>query len=570
MHTKWTRPILVMATIALLASFVFGSPVTAGAESSQVPATVTVTPSTGLVDGSQLTVRADALSGYVIYGMTARLCKGSASINLAADYAPTQGGNCISEPLSVGSDAKTQVATTAPYQSADLTFRVGLGQQTFTTQFGESVTIGCGPTESACKLTIELNVGGSGAYGAISGKVYKSIPLLYAGTPVAPDAPANPSAVAGDSQATVSWNVPPSDGGRTITAYEVTSSPEGRTCTTAGELSCTVTGLTNGTAYTFTVTATNSIGTSPASSATEAVTPVPPATVPGTPAAPTGVGGNAKATISWAAPASDGGSPITGYTVTTFTSAGAVVSPAKTCVTASTTCVISGLTNGVAYKFKVKASNAVGTGSFSALSAAVTPNTTVPSAPTAVTGTAGNAQVSVAWTAPADNGGASITGYTVTSSPGGKTCTTTGSTTRTCTVTGLTNGTSYTFTVKATNARGASVASAPSASIKPRTVPGAPRTVTGSALATGSKKIRVSWLAPLSNGGSPILRYVVTAYNSSGVAISPAKTCTATAPAVTCDVGGLTAGTAYKFKVVAVNAAGNSVASALSAAITAR
>ena len=70
----------------------------------------------------------------------------------------------------------------------------------------------------------------------------------------------------------------PADGGSTITGYTVTSAPDGRTCTTsdADTLTCDVTGLTNGTAYTFTVTATNGVGTSAASAASSSVTPVAP------------------------------------------------------------------------------------------------------------------------------------------------------------------------------------------------------------------------------------------------------------------------------------------------------
>ena len=88
-----------------------------------------------------------------------------------------------------------------------------------------------------------------------------------------------------------------------------------------------------------------------------------------------------------------------------------------------------------------------------------------PGAPTGVTATTGNAQASVSWTAPASTGGSPVTGYTVTASPGGKTATTTGATT--ATVTGLTNGTSYTFTVTATNTAGISTPSAPSTAVTP-------------------------------------------------------------------------------------------------------
>ena len=78
---------------------------------------------------------------------------------------------------------------------------------------------------------------------------------------------------AGNGQATVSWTAPASNGGSAITAYTATSSPGGLTCGTSGTLTCPVSGLTNGQAYTFTVTATNVIGTGPPSGASTPVTP---------------------------------------------------------------------------------------------------------------------------------------------------------------------------------------------------------------------------------------------------------------------------------------------------------
>jgi hypothetical protein len=102
---------------------------------------------------------------------------------------------------------------------------------------------------------------------------------LTSTTPGSPVTPSAPVATAGDAQASVTWTKP-ADGCSTITGYTVTSSPDGQTCTTsdANALTCDVTGLTNGTAYTFTVTATNALGTSAASSASNSVTPVAPAT----------------------------------------------------------------------------------------------------------------------------------------------------------------------------------------------------------------------------------------------------------------------------------------------------
>ena len=74
-----------------------------------------------------------------------------------------------------------------------------------------------------------------------------------------------------------------------------------------------MTGLTNGTAYTFTVTATNAIGSGPPSAPSNSVTP---AAVPGAPTGVTATAGNAQATVTFVPPVNNGGSPITGYTVT--------------------------------------------------------------------------------------------------------------------------------------------------------------------------------------------------------------------------------------------------------------
>ena len=89
-----------------------------------------------------------------------------------------------------------------------------------------------------------------------------------------PGAPTGVSASAGNGEATISWTAPTSNGGAAITGYTVTASPGGLNCNATGATSCTVTGLSNGTSYTFTVIATNSVGNSASSSASSAVTPV--------------------------------------------------------------------------------------------------------------------------------------------------------------------------------------------------------------------------------------------------------------------------------------------------------
>jgi hypothetical protein len=96
----------------------------------------------------------------------------------------------------------------------------------------------------------------------------------FVAVPLKPTAPIGPTGTPGNGSVTVSWSPPASNGTGTITAYTVTAAPGGKTCVwTSGPLSCTVTGLTNGTPYRFSVTATNAAGTGP--SVTTAASYVP-------------------------------------------------------------------------------------------------------------------------------------------------------------------------------------------------------------------------------------------------------------------------------------------------------
>jgi uncharacterized protein (TIGR02145 family) len=125
--------------------------------------------------------------------------------------------------------------------------------------------------------------------------------------------------------------------------------------------------LTNGTAYTFRVVATNAVGNSVASAASTAVTPVAPNTVPDPPTAVVATAGNASASVAFVAPTNNGGSAITGYTVTS--------SPGGITATGATSPInMNGLTNGTAYTFTVVATNAIGNSSPSTASSAVTPS----------------------------------------------------------------------------------------------------------------------------------------------------------------------------------------------------
>ena len=178
-----------------------------------------------------------------------------------------------------------------------------------------------------------------------------------------------------------------------------------------------------------------------------------------------------------------------------------------------------------------------------------------PAAPTGTSGSPGNAQATITWTAPSWNGGSAITSYTATASPGGATCTTASTS---CTITGLTNGTAYTVTVTATNTAGTGPASAATAPVTPRTVPGAPTAVAATADDTTST---VTWTAPASTGGSAITGYTATAVPTSGTGYASLPTRTCTAAASPCTLTGLTNGITYTVTVTATNIAGTGTGS---------
>jgi subtilisin-like proprotein convertase family protein len=290
-------------------------------------------------------------------------------------------------------------------------------------------------------------------------------------TTTVPGAPTSATAVAGDGAATVSWTAPESDGGSAITGYVVTpyvgADPLAPVAFASAATTQTLTGLTNGTGYSFEVAAVNVVGAGPSSGASNVVVPTL-ATVPGAPTSATAVAGDGAATVSWTAPESDGGSAILGYVVTPFV--GFVSQGPRYFLSTATTQTVTGLTNGTTYRFKVRTWNAVGVSDFSSTSNAVTPIApTVPGAPTIGVAVGGDGQATVSWSAPSSDGGSPIIGYVVTPYVGfvsqGPRYFLGSATTQT--VTGLTNGTTYRFQVRAWNAVGVSAFSGTSNAVTP-------------------------------------------------------------------------------------------------------
>lgn len=272
-----------------------------------------------------------------------------------------------------------------------------------------------------------------------------------------PNPPTGLVATGGNAEASIAFSIPTNDGGSPIISYTITSNPDN--ITVVGTTSpLTITGLTNGTSYTFTAVATNTIGNSVASDPSTAVIP---STIP---SAPTGLSvtpGNGQLEIAFTA-GSDGGSPITNYKYSinsgvTFTD----FSPSQT----SSPVTITGLTNGTTYSVVLRAVNINGT-SLSSLAVPGTP-ANVPSAPTALSGVGGNEAIYILFTAGSNNGN-EITNYQYSINDGAFTDFSPAQTISPVLISGvgLVNGTSYSIKLKAVNAIGTSVESA-SVSVTP-------------------------------------------------------------------------------------------------------
>lgn len=359
----------------------------------------------------------------------------------------------------------------------------------------------------------------------------------------APSAPSNevvpytvPGAVSevvaepGLGKATVSWHAPDDDGGSPVTGYVVTAS--NGTTREVSTTSVEYEGLTPGIGYSFTVAAVNAAGRGPWSPLSNVVTLF---AAPGAPTDVLALPEGDKAVVSWWAPPSDGGSPITHYEVT--------ASDGSKRQSTETTLAFDGLAFGVAHSFTVAAFNAYGGGPNSNRSNEVV-LITVPGPPQNVVGVRGPRSVGLRWSPPLSNGGHAITKYDVYGSNGEVYS----STTEKLDVMGLTNGVAYTFTVHAVNSVGQGPASEPSQPTIPGTLPGAPRNLTVSH-ADGS--VTLSWQPPEDDGGYPIQSYFL---RQDITTLHPVTDTTLTLYATPTGTLNLTQN--YLFDVVALNGVG--------------
>jgi hypothetical protein len=516
--------------------------------------------------------------------------------------APTSGGSVTGYRITpyLGSTAQTPTTVT--------------GSPPATTKKVSGLTSG-----STYTFTVRaLNSSGAGPESAQSNPVTPAVA-------VAPGAPTNVIARPATKSALVSWAAPDDDGESPITGYTVTPYVDGvagdPVTAGASATSTTVTGLANGTSYTFRVRAVNAIGTGAASDPSAVVIPrytVFDLTQPAVAdsgdgsavelgmkfrasdsgrvtgvrfyksAANTGThtgslwnaSGTRLAQVTFAGETATGwqtalfSSPVNitagatyvvsyyapngHYAVTSSAFTSAVDKPPLTALATGTSA------NGV---YAYGATSQFPTGSFNASNYWVDvlyAAESAPGTPTGVTATATNGGASVSWTAP--SGGGVPTSYEVTPFIGATAQTTktvTGSPPATSTtVNGLTAGTSYTFKVRAVNGEGPGPLSAASNAVTP-TASSAPDAPTGVAAVADTRSGQVSWNAPPNDGGSAITGYRVTPY----IGASPQTAVNVGASASSANVTGLTNDTSYTFRVQAINASGTSAESAASNAI---
>ena len=328
--------------------------------------------------------------------------------------------------------------------------------------------------------------------------------------------------------------------------------------------SFTAKGLTNFVKHSFQIRAVNSIGPGPASPTRTGVPIVPlPA-----PTSLTATPGNTEVDLSWTMPSGAWDSYVFTYEyqmkeVPTGNWGDWTRRSRGLLKDLSTTHTVTGLNNGTAYHFKVRAMNLSNPGQASS-EASATPTAQVPAKPEAPALTPGNKQLGVAWTAPANNG-APISDYDVRYKESSANVWINrghNSTTTSTVITGLTNGQSYLVKVRAKNSVGDGDWS-PSTTGTPAAAPAKPA---APVLTIGNQQLGVTWTAPADNGAA-ISDYDVQYKLSSAANNDPWTDASYTGTGPSTTITGLTNGQSYQVQVRAINTAGNSLWSDAASAI---
>ncbi len=389
---------------------------------------------------------------------------------------------------------------------------------------------------SAYTFTVAArNANGTGVVSALS-----NVAVPY----TVPSAPTAPAATAGTSGARLTWTTPSSNGYSAITGYVITPYLGGvaQTVQTFNSTATTqtVTGLTAGSTYTFTVAAINAAGTGPASATTNAVTVNAAPTITSTPQ-----DGEVGIAYSHQLTQSGGTAPYT-YDLTSGSLPDGL--------TLSGAGLISGTpTAAGSYTFRARVTDSYNESSAKTFTVVIAAQPVLTFTGAQPAGQVGSAY-STTFTRTGGTGPFTFSTASGTLPPGLTLNTATGVLSGTPTTSG-----DYAFTVRVVDAFGAT--DTKGASLSVRTIPGAPTigTVTG-----GTTSAVVRWTAPTGTGNSPITGYLVTPYLNRVAQTPVSVDSTSTSQTLT----DLTAGGTYTFTVAARNAIGTGPASSASGAVT--
>ena len=391
-----------------------------------------------------------------------------------------------------------------------------------------------------------------------------------------PGRPTGLTATAQDtSQIDLAWTAPTDDGGAAISGYQIEYRSDAGSIwrvlvanTDNTDNNYTDSGLERGTTRHYRVSAINAVGTgNPSNVATETTRDAPgsPTNLTATP------NGQTQIDLSWTEPASNGGSPITGYQIEVSANRGATWTMlVENSQSTATTYPHEGLTAGTTRHYQVSAINAIGTGPASNVHHATTV-AAVPDAPTNLTATAsGRTRIDLDWDKPPSDGGSPIIGYRIQmSEDAGVTWSTLVSDTeRTATSyahRGLSAGTTRHYRVRALNAEGEGAESNVDSATTAPDVPDAPTGL--NAVAAGTSRIDLSWSEPANDNGSAVTGYKIEVSNTgnSGWSVHEANTNTT---ARDYSHTGLNPDTTLYYRVSAINEEGTGPSSNVDDATT--
>ncbi len=375
-------------------------------------------------------------------------------------------------------------------------------------------------------------------------------------------APTGLAAVGYDQSVRLAWTAPAFNGGTAITDYivEYAAPPAGSNALVWNVFNdgistssvTTVTGLTNGITYQFRVSARNAVGNSPVSTSVLG-TPVYKG-VPDAPRSLTAVPGRLLVTMSWLAPLSNGGIPITDYVIESSTDDGATWARIPDAVSTATSATLSGLVGNTQYLFRVRAVNSAGTGAASNTAQATPTPNSAPSVVRNIVATSTLMGATISWTVPADNGGGAITGYVVDYTTDGTNYVGSrrlSSNYRSTVFTGLTGGVVHTMRVRATNAFGTSADATTTVTPYAPTAPSAPLRLVAN---VNYNSASLYWSTPANNGGVAITGYFAEYSIDNGATWTRSAQMSAYTRSIS--LTGLQGGTVHQFRVLAVNAVG--------------